>query len=159
MLCEQSASLDYARCVQALTSYCLYPFLQELLAWVNEIAELSREQLGAGGGTSTGPEPGRAPPDQLVAAGWEALVGDSSEDGSAPPPPRSQDVAPLFGQVLQDGSGATAAQKAAAWAGMAVCALLEGNVGGAKDLVASAQKAAPQDAVSPFMLWKYCCCQ
>lgn len=121
---------------------------QELLAWVNEIAELSREQMGAGGVHGARPEPGHAPPDQVLAAGWEALMGVAEDGGSPLSLPRSQDLAPLFSQVLQDGSGATAEQKAAAWAGMAVCALLEGNVDGAKDLVVSAQKAAPNDLVS-----------
>lgn len=58
------------------------------------------------------------------------------------PDTRAADVAPLFGAVLQEGSGADAGDKARALAGLAMCALVDDppSLDTAKQLVANAKE-------------------
>lgn len=113
------------------------PPQQELKAWIDEAVVLAEKQLGRNlrGATQQG-EQAQQDPKALLEKGFKAL---DSGAGVA------LDIAPLFAAVLQEEAGGDAGDRARALAGLAMCAMLEDppNLDTARELVASAQAAAP----------------
>lgn len=105
----------------------------ELKKWIAEAIDLAEAVSGAAG-TKSQPEAEVADPKTLVQEGFDA----ARSPGAA-----IEKIAPKFASAMQS-PAADAVTKAEATAGLALCAVLDGDFPTAKELIANAKAAAEQ---------------